>query len=142
MAAGLAAGLAAGWAGLRFSFGLLSPDVERGALCGLDAEPDAAPLGPGVAEFIEVGAAAGVAQAGGAGHADAPLGLQVCPGVPGGDVVGPQIKQQVGALLLCLRGLGCNNGGQPGVGLVLSGCVSMGGLLVRAVLCNGARQPG
>lgn len=137
--------MATGWAVLAvlcFGFGLLSPDVERGALCGLDAEPDAAPLGPGVAEFIEVGAAAGVAQAGGAGHADAPLGLQICPSVPGGDVVGPEVEQQVGALLLSLRGLRGDDGGQPGVGLVWMGCISMGGLLVRAVLCNGARQPG
>lgn len=135
--------MVAGLAGF-FGFGLLSPRIERGALCGLDAEPNIAPLGAGVAELVQVGPAAGVAQAGGTRHADAPLGLKIGPGLPGGDVVWPEVKQQIGALLclLCLRGLGGNDGGQPGVGLVWVGSVSMGGVLFGAVLCDGARQPG
>ena len=135
--------MAAGLAGF-FGFGLLSPRIKRGALCGLDAEPNIAPLGAGVAELVQVGAAAGVAQAGGTRHANAPLGLQIGPGVPGGHVVWPEVEQKIGALpgLLCLRGLGGNDGGQPGVGLVWVGGVSMGGFLFGAVLCNGARQPG
>lgn len=135
--------MAAGLAGF-FGFGLLSPRIERGALCGLDAEPNIAPLGAGVAELVQVGPAAGIAQAGGACHADAPLGLQIGPGLPGRDVVWPEVEQQIGALpgLLCLRGLGGNDGGQPGVGLVWVGGVSMGGLWGGAVVGDVARQPG
>ena len=138
--------MVAGLAGLRFGvgFGLLSPRIERGALCGLDAEPNIAPLGAGVAELVQVGAAAGVAQAGGTRHADAPLSLQIGPGLPGDHVVWPEVEQQICALpgLLSLRGLGGDDGGQPGVGLVWVGGVSMGGLWGGAVVGDVARQPG
>lgn len=120
--------MVAGLAGL-FGLGLLSPRIERGAFGGLDAEPNIAPLGAGVAELVQVGSAAGVAQAGGTRHADAPLGLQAQPGLPGGDVVGPQIG-------LCLVWLWRRGVGQQAKelqrGVKLGGGGFIGGLVELA----------
>ena len=74
---------------------LLIPRIQRGAFHGLDVIEDAALQAWAQAQAGERGPHGLIPQAGGAGHACAPLRLQARPQVPRSQVAWPQVERLV-----------------------------------------------